>query len=195
MQNKIIKKNLNIITGLGIALSTITMLFWLQSEPTAKVDLKKRVISQKTTENPATPVIKSTIPATAQKNIRLVLKLSMRKLYVYTGDNLQASYPVGIGKPGLETPVGKFKVIEMLKNPEWTHPQTGKLVLPGPNNPLGERWIAFWNIGREYIGFHGTPERASVGKAVSHGCVRMYNEHVRELYEIVKLGTPVVVEN
>ncbi|MBD2203483.1 L,D-transpeptidase [Calothrix sp. FACHB-1219] len=195
MENKIIEKNLNISISLGIAVSAITMFFWLQSEPTAKVELKQGVISQKTTEKPAIPIIKSTIPATAPKNIHLVLKLRMRQLYVYSGDNLQASYPVAIGKPGLETPVGKFKVIEMLKNPDWTHPQTGKLVLPGPNNPLGERWIAFWNSGREYIGFHGTPDRASVGKAVSHGCVRMYNEHVRELYELVKMGTPVVVEN
>jgi lipoprotein-anchoring transpeptidase ErfK/SrfK len=194
MQNKITKKNLNISIGLSIALSAITLLFWLQSEPTAKVELEKRVISQKTIRKPTSPIIKPTLPATSKENIHLVLKRSMRKLYVYKGDIVQASYPVAIGKPGLETPIGKFKVIEMLKNPDWTHPQTGKLVLPGPNNPLGERWIAFWNVGREYIGFHGTPDRASVGKAVSHGCVRMYNEHVLELYEIVKLGTPVVVE-
>jgi lipoprotein-anchoring transpeptidase ErfK/SrfK len=194
MENKIIKKNLNISIGLGIALSAITMLFWLQSEPTAKVELEKRVISQKTIKKPASSIIKPTIPATSEKNIHLVLKRSMRQLYVYKGDSLQASYPVAVGKPGLETPIGKFKVIEMLKNPDWRHPQTGKLVLPGPNNPLGERWIAFWNVGREYIGFHGTPDRTSVGKAASHGCVRMYNEHVLELYKIVKLGTPVVVE-
>ncbi|WP_375515479.1 L,D-transpeptidase [uncultured Nostoc sp.] len=50
------------------------------------------------------------------------------------------------------------------------------------------------NVGREYIGFHGTPDRSSIGKAVSGGCVRMYNKNVLELYEMVKLGTPVLVE-
>lgn len=65
---------------------------------------------------------------------------------------------------------------------------------PGPDNPLGERWIAFWTDGTNVIGFHGTPNRDSVGRAASHGCVRMYNEDVRELYDIVSTGTPVTVE-
>ncbi|MEH2258768.1 L,D-transpeptidase [Nostoc sp.] len=194
MQNKIIKKNLELCTGLSIGLGAIALLFWLQSQRTAKVSIEKHSDFQKTIEKPASPIVKPTVPAASKQHFHLVLKRSMRKLYVYKGDSLQATYPVAVGKPGWETPIGKFKVIEMLKNPDWTHPQTGKLVLPGVNNPLGERWIAFWNVGREYIGFHGTPDRTSVGKAVSHGCVRMYNKDARELYEMVKLGTPVLVE-
>ncbi|WP_375471625.1 L,D-transpeptidase [uncultured Nostoc sp.] len=194
MQNKIIKKNLELCTGLSIGLSAIALLFWLQSQRTARVSIEKHADFQKTIEKPAFPIVKPTVPAASKQHIHLVLKRSMRKLYVYKGDSLQASYPVAVGKPGWETPIGKFKVIEMLKNPDWTHPQTGKLVLPGVNNPLGERWIAFWNVGRKYIGFHGTPDRTSVGQAASHGCVRMYNEDVRELYEMVKLSTTVIVE-
>ncbi|MBD2248032.1 L,D-transpeptidase [Nostoc sp. FACHB-888] len=194
MQNKIIKKSLELWTALSIGLGAIALLFWLQSQHTARMSIEKRADSQKTIEKPASPIVKPTVPPASKQHIHLVLKRSMRKVYVYKGDSLQASYPVAVGKPGSETPIGKFKVIEMLKNPDWTHPQTGKLVLPGANNPLGERWIAFWNVGREYIGFHGTPDRISVGKAVSHGCVRMYNKDARELYEMVKLGTPVLVE-
>ncbi|WP_416668425.1 L,D-transpeptidase [Egbenema bharatensis] len=127
--------------------------------------------------------------------IRLVLRLSERRVYVYEGETLKNSYPVAIGRPGWETPTGSYEVIGMLQDPGWTNPFTGEVVPPGPYNPLGERWIAFWTDGRNYIGFHGTPNPESVGQAASHGCVRMFNHDIRELYEIVSMGTTVVVEN
>jgi lipoprotein-anchoring transpeptidase ErfK/SrfK len=64
---------------------------------------------------------------------------------------------------------------------------------PGPDNPLGQRWIGFWNDGKDEIGFHGTTNLSSIGKAASHGCVRMSNKNVKELYKIVKVGTVVQV--
>lgn len=124
----------------------------------------------------------------------IVLKLEQRMVYVYQNDGIVASYPVAIGKPQWETPKGNFKVIQKLENPGWTNFKTGERISPGKDNPLGERWIAFWTDGKDYIGFHGTPDRASVGQAISHGCVRMYNEDIRQLYEVVKIGTPVIVE-
>ncbi|QYO68142.1 L,D-transpeptidase [Leptolyngbya sp. 7M] len=87
-----------------------------------------------------------------------------------------------------------FRVIAMLRNPGWTNPFTGEVLPPGANNPLGERWIAFWTDGQNDIGFHGTPNRESVGQAASHGCVRMLNEHIREMFEWVEPGTLVTVE-
>jgi lipoprotein-anchoring transpeptidase ErfK/SrfK len=77
----------------------------------------------------------------------------------------------------------------MLKQPTWIHPFTGETV-PGstPENPLGTRWIGFWTDGENSIGFHGTPNPESVGKAVSHGCVRMYNE--AEVVDIYYLNSP-----
>ncbi|MEH2184090.1 L,D-transpeptidase [Nostoc sp.] len=139
--------------------------------------------------------IKPIIPNTSEQEIHLLLKLNERKLYVYRGDSLQASYPVAIGKPGWETPTGKFKIIHMVQNPAWENPFVGnrEIVPPSSNNPLGERWIGFWTDGKDEIGFHGTPNVKSVGQAVSHGCVRMYNKDVRKLYEFVKIGTPVLV--
>lgn len=129
------------------------------------------------------------------QDMRLVLRLGERRVYLYDGDTVEATYPVAIGKPGWETPTGSYEVLYMLDQPGWTNPFTGDVVPPGPDNPLGERWIAFWTDGQNYIGFHGTPNRESVGQAASHGCVRMYNEHIRELYELVEVGTPVMVEN
>ncbi|ASC74032.1 Putative L,D-transpeptidase YkuD [Halomicronema hongdechloris C2206] len=110
------------------------------------------------------------------------------------GETLEASYPVAVGRPGWETPTGQFRVFAMLENPGWTNPFTGDVTPPGNANPLGQRWIAFWTDGSNDIGFHGTPNRDSVGRAASHGCVRMYNEDIRELYAQVRLGTVVKVE-
>jgi len=126
---------------------------------------------------------------------RVVVKLSERKVYVYQGDQIQASYPIATGKAGWETPTGTFRVFEMLQDPAWTHPITRERVEPGAENPLGTRWIAFWSDESNKIGFHGTPDRDSIGQSVSHGCLRMYDEDARALYEQIKLGTLVTVES
>lgn len=131
-------------------------------------------------------------PATS--TVRLQLDLSDRKVYVYRGDTLEVSYPVAIGRPGWETPTGEFEIFSQVVDPGWTNPLTDEVMAPGPDNPLGDRWIAFWTDGVNSIGFHGTPNRDSVGQAASHGCIRMYNEDVRALYDMVALGTPVVVQ-
>ncbi len=125
---------------------------------------------------------------------RLVLRLGDRRVYVYRGDEAVASYPVAIGRSGWETPKGSYEVIQMTKDPAWLHPWEGYVIPPGPNNPLGPRWIGFWTDGKNFIGFHGTPNESLIGQAVSHGCVRMRNQDIQALYAQVEMGTPVVVE-
>lgn len=125
--------------------------------------------------------------------ISLVIKLGERRVYVYQRHQLKMSFPVAIGREGWETPVGKHQVIQMFHNPTWQHPFTGELVPPGQDNPLGVRWIGFWTDGTNYIGFHGTPNEESIGNPASHGCVRMYNQDVIKLFEMVRIGTPVEV--
>lgn len=128
------------------------------------------------------------------EKIHLVIKLSDRRVYVYKDDQLKTSYPIAIGRAGWETPTGTHKVIEKIPNPSWKHPFTGEIIPPGPENPLGERWIGFWTDGKNYIGFHGTPKEETVGQAASHGCVRMLNQDILALFEKVGVGTTVVVE-
>jgi len=139
----------------------------------------------------------------------LVLDRRNRHLTVLENGRELRRFPVAVGRPGWETPVGRFEVIERVADPSWEHPATGETVPPGPANPLGSRWIGFHRDclgrsgfnGREHLvvegcvssGFHGTPNRDSVGQAVSHGCVRLFDEHVQELFELVQLGTPVTV--
>ena len=126
---------------------------------------------------------------------RLVVDLSDRRVYLYQTDRLQASYPIAVGKPGWETPIGIYQVMEKQKYPVWRHPITDEVVPQGRENPLGSRWIGFWYDGRHLIGFHGTPEAHLIGQPVSHGCLRMRNADIQALYEQVSLGTPVVVND
>ncbi|MBE9032446.1 L,D-transpeptidase family protein [filamentous cyanobacterium LEGE 11480] len=125
---------------------------------------------------------------------RLVLRLRQRRVYLFKGAQKVASYPVAIGKRGWETPQGSFQVFQKIPHPVWQHPWTGKIVPPGPKNPLGKRWIGFATAGKNLIGFHGTINESLIGQAVSHGCVRMRNADVAELFEKIELGTKVVVK-
>ena len=154
----------------------------------------RRTVPQPVITSPDPQDAAEPTPADNAQTVRLRLSLSDKRVYVYRGDSLEASYPVAIGRPGWETPTGEFSVFSQLVDPGWTNPLTGEVMGPGPENPLGERWIAFWTDGTNAIGFHGTPNRDSVGQAASHGCVRMYNEDVRQLYEMVTIGTPITVE-
>jgi lipoprotein-anchoring transpeptidase ErfK/SrfK len=135
---------------------------------------------------------KQTTNATSQ-NRQLVVDLSDRRVYVYTGETVIASYPIGVGKKGWETPTGSFEILHKQRNPIWQHPITGKVFPSGTDSPLGDRWIGFWTDGRNQIGFHGTPDDEVIGSAISHGCLRMRNPDVRLLYTQVTLGTTVEV--
>ena len=155
--------------------------------------------SEESRETPSPPIEPAIIdlptPESSQIDpLRLVIRLSDRRVYVYEGENLKTSYPIAVGKQGWETPTGTYEVLNMQQNPAWEHPWTGEVIAPGPNNPLGLRWIGFWTDGKNYIGFHGTPNEASVGQAASHGCIRMYNQDILALYTLVSVGTPVIVE-
>jgi lipoprotein-anchoring transpeptidase ErfK/SrfK len=138
-----------------------------------------------------------------------VLDRRRRELVVIDRGMPLRRFPVAVGMPGWETPVGRFAVIEMRTDPVWEHPVSGLRIQPGPTTPLGSRWIGFHRDcqgrsgfnGQEHLvvqgcvvaGFHGTPNRASIGQAASHGCVRLYDEHVRDLFNLVRVGTPVTV--
>ena len=165
---------------------------------------------------PPAPVISDAaalrrVPPTLRQleGIQLVLDRRQRLLMVLDNGQLLRRYPAAVGTVGWETPAGTFQVLEKQVDPVWEHPGNGKIVAPGQANPLGSRWIGFhrdckpkrgWD-GERYLsvngctmaGFHGTPHRWTVGRAVSHGCVRLYEEHVQELFELVQVGTPVTV--
>lgn len=136
----------------------------------------------------------------------LLLKLGERRLYMITGDGDPStppaveSFPVAIGRKEYATPIGHFKVTDKRENPDWIQfdwknpSREFRTIPPGPDNPLGLRWIGFTSAYGWQIGFHGTPHPEALGKAVSHGCVRMNNADVVKVYGRVEIGTTVIVE-
>jgi len=155
----------------------------------------------------ATPPLATPPAASGQR--ALVLDRRKRLLTLLENGQALRRFPVAVGMPGWETPVGSFKVINKTENPIWEHPERGTHTPAGPTNPLGSRWIGFhqdcqgrrgWDgeqmldvKGCVVAGFHGTPHRWTVGQALSHGCVRLYDEDVRQVFEFVSVGTPVTV--
>ncbi|MBN1436747.1 MAG: L,D-transpeptidase family protein [Sedimentisphaerales bacterium] len=115
---------------------------------------------------------------------------------VYLGDILVRSYPVGLGAPGRDTPIGLWRAAEGRKqlNPAWTDPDTGEhFYADDPQNPLGSRWIGLEGLsgdaeGRVGFGIHGTINPEEIGRAVSRGCIRLHNHDVEELYDMVSDG-------
>jgi lipoprotein-anchoring transpeptidase ErfK/SrfK len=123
------------------------------------------------------------------------VSLHRRQVDLYRGDHKLKSYPIAIGQQGWETPIGTFQVRQKFLNPRWIHPLTNQTIAPDdPTNPLGGYWIGFWTDGRNWVGFHGTPDAASVGNPVSHGCLRMYDQDIAELFPLVRMGTVVTVK-
>jgi lipoprotein-anchoring transpeptidase ErfK/SrfK len=167
----------------------------LLSDPVATTAGTKPATGNNVVPSPQKPPASavSTNSPPVMEDVQLVLNLKEKHVYVYKGDKVRTKYPVAIGKKGWETPVGEWQVMEKVENPGWTNFKTGKVIKPGPKNPLGERWIGFWTDGKDTIGFHGTPDTKSIGKAVSHGCVRMHNRDVKALFPLVKVGTIVKV--
>jgi lipoprotein-anchoring transpeptidase ErfK/SrfK len=107
---------------------------------------------------------------------RIVVDLSDRRLYLYDGNALVKSYPVGIGKMLTRTPSGKFHIVTKQAH---------------PGGPFGAYWLGLSKPG---YGIHGTNNPSSIGKQVSHGCVRMYNRDVVELASLVQIHTHVRIQ-
>ncbi len=142
---------------------------------------------------PAVAGLEPALAAVPEQISQLVVDLSDRQVHLYRGIERSRSYNIAIGQDGWETPVGRFQITDLQVNPHWEHPITKQDIPPGPDNPLGTRWIAFWSDGKGVVGFHGTFDTDLIGQAVSHGCIRMRNEDVEEMYDFLSLGVPVIV--
>jgi len=118
----------------------------------------------------------------------LVLSIPDRKLAVTEGGRLLKLFDVAVGKPSTPSPTGEMKIINKVANPTYYH--RGMVVPPGKSNPLGNRWMG---LSAQGYGIHGTNEQSSVGKAASHGCIRMRKHDVEELFTLVRVGDVVVI--
>ncbi|MGA9585749.1 MAG: L,D-transpeptidase [Terracidiphilus sp.] len=116
----------------------------------------------------------------------IVVSLEDRKMALLEDGQLKKVYTVAVGKPTTPSPSGTFTIARRVKNPTYSH--DGKTVLPGPGNPVGTRWMGLSVRG---YGIHGTNEPKSIGKAASHGCIRMAKKDLEEMYELVSVGDTV----
>lgn len=125
----------------------------------------------------------------------LLLNVPTKKLLLFNNGTLVKEYPVGVGKSLTPTPLGDFKIVRRINRPAWVNPyRQSKVIPPGKFNPIGSFWLGFaMNRKNQEYGFHATTDLNSVGKASTHGCVRMYPKHIEELFNLVTLGTPVHV--
>ena len=133
-----------------------------------------------------------------------VVNLAERGLYLYDNDRFQGFYPISIGQssnPSYHTPTGKYEVLSRVKNPVWQAPDSDwaqamekdRIDADSPDNPLGEYWFG---IGQGY-GFHENVNPIYTGDDVSHGCMRLYPEHARQIYqgELLSKGDEVRIVN
>lgn len=119
----------------------------------------------------------------------ILIDKSANTLTLKAGERIVKVYPVGTGKEGT-TPVGEFKIVNKIVEPEWFKPGEGVIPYGDPDNLLGTRWMGIDSPG---YGIHGTWEPETIGKQSSAGCVRLHNSDVEELFTIVPVGTKVTI--
>lgn len=119
---------------------------------------------------------------------KLVVSIPHRKLALFEDGKVAKVYPVAVGAQVSPSPTGNFAVQTRLMKPTYYHP--GKVIPAGPGNPLGTRWIGLTTKG---YGIHGTNVESSIGKAASHGCIRMHRKDLEELFANVQVGDQVEI--
>ena len=124
----------------------------------------------------------------------IIVNTGEMRLYYFRSPTQVYTFPIGMGVLDFKTPSGMFRVVNKKVNPAWHIPKSlqkkyGMAVMPpGEDNPLGEYKLTLsWG---DY-GIHGTHMPLGVGRLVSHGCTRMYPEHVKQLFPMVSVGATV----
>ena len=130
---------------------------------------------------------------------KLEIKVSKSRhdLLVTANGRFFKRYSVGTGRYE-KTPVGTFAVSERIPEPPWWRDDGRTVPFGDKENILGTRWMAIKATGNtkeiKGYGIHGTWDNASIGKSESAGCIRLKNSEIEELFELVPIGTPVVIE-
>jgi L,D-transpeptidase ErfK/SrfK len=121
---------------------------------------------------------KLTIPGLPNPNqipYSIHVSTAQRTLTLRKNGAVVKTYPIAVGKILSSTPVGEFIIINKA---------------PNPGGPFGTMWMS---LSKKSYGIHGTNNPSSIGKAVSKGCIRMYNQDVEELSRTIPVGTRVVI--
>ena len=118
----------------------------------------------------------------------LIVSIPDRKIVLLENGVVARVYPIAVGKPSTPSPAGSFSIVRRVSDPTYSH--NGRLVAPGPKNPVGSRWMG---LSAKGYGIHGTNEPNSIGKAASHGCIRMGKADIEDLFARVQVGDVVEI--
>ena len=129
--------------------------------------------------------------APANRTPRQVLvSIADRKLAVLEDGRVLRRFSVSVGAAVSPSPTGEFRIVNRLDRPTYYHP--GTVIAPGRGNPIGPRWIGLSQRG---FGIHGTNQPTSIGHAASHGCIRLNNRDIIQLFQMVRAGDTVSIRS
>jgi lipoprotein-anchoring transpeptidase ErfK/SrfK len=173
-----------------------------RSQPGTRLDVgaTATAVARQLTTNRRAPITIPARPVPAKVTEKsfpsvIVIRRGKNLLSFYRGMRLVRVFGVATGQSVYPTPLGRFKIVVKWENPWWYPPASPwakgqSPIPPGPGNPLGTRWMGLSAPG---VGIHGTPDDASIGYSVSHGCIRMHISQAEWLFEHVDIGTPVFI--
>lgn len=110
-------------------------------------------------------------------NYRIIVDISDYQLHLLDGNRVVRTFPIAVGKMATQTPAGNYTIVNKQ---------------PNPGGPFGSYWLG---LSKPHYGIHGTNDPSSIGRSVSHGCIRMYNEDVNELASLVPIHTQVTIRS
>lgn len=139
-------------------------------------------------EPPAVPAKPASAARRITRHRRVVVSIPDRKLALVDGSKVVKVYPVAVGAAGSPSPSGEFTIVCRRADPAYRHNR--QFIAPGRKNPLGPRWLG---LSKAHYGIHGTNDPDSIGHPASHGCIRMSNQDVRELFAQVEVGDQVEI--
>jgi lipoprotein-anchoring transpeptidase ErfK/SrfK len=136
---------------------------------------------------PDQPIVPK-VAAELRHERKVLVSIPHRQLALIEDGEVAKIYPVAVGAPNSPSPTGTFAIKNRLVKPTYFHP--GVVIPAGPDNPLGTRWIG---LSTKAYGIHGTNVEDSIGKAASHGCIRMHRADLEELFAALQVGDEVEI--
>lgn len=161
--------------------------------PKAVRDVERAILERARPRYPL--ATKRVRPSVTSIGTVLVVDRGAFRVRVWRAGKVRATFPVAVGTSSHPTPSGNFRIIDKQVNPTWFPPSSPWAaglgpVPPGVGNPLGTRWMG---TSAPAIGFHGTPVPSSIGTRASHGCIRMYIHDAERMFNMISIGTPVII--
>jgi len=119
---------------------------------------------------------------------RVLVSLADHRLAVIEDGKVLAYFPVSVGAAESPSPTGEFEIVNRVANPAYYH--DGVVMAASEHSPVGTRWIG---LNLKGYGIHGTNAPRSIGRAASHGCIRLRNRDVERLYAMLRIGDVVEI--